>query len=75
MSHELRTPLNAVIAFNSLALEEGNLAPTIREYLSASLTSASALLGIITQARGRTRNKQNALAIVRHTKYQKSPYV
>ncbi|EKX55434.1 hypothetical protein GUITHDRAFT_62766 [Guillardia theta CCMP2712] len=49
MSHELRTPLNAVIAFTSLVLDSRDLSPLHEEYLSSSLTSAEALLGIINQ--------------------------
>lgn len=46
-----RTPLNAVIGFNSLVLESGRLDPGNEECIRSSLTGASALLGIITQAR------------------------
>ena len=43
-------PTNAcAVAFNTLALEEGNLSPIITEYVHASLTSSNALLGIIGQ--------------------------
>ncbi|EKX38447.1 hypothetical protein GUITHDRAFT_77158 [Guillardia theta CCMP2712] len=49
ISHELRTPLNSVVAFNSLLLEADDLNSIHREYVSSSLTSAEALLGIINQ--------------------------
>lgn len=37
------------MAFNTLAIEEGDLTPANQEYISASLTAAEALLGIIVQ--------------------------
>lgn len=49
MSHELRTPLNAVIAFSSFAVEDESLNQVTKEYLKTSLTSATALLGIISK--------------------------
>lgn len=49
MSHELRTPLNAVMAYCSLVLEGGGLNAVDSEYIGSSLTSASALLGVIDQ--------------------------
>ena len=49
MGHELRTPLNAIMAFSTLALEDPSLEAHVADYISSSLTSADALLGVITQ--------------------------
>jgi signal transduction histidine kinase/CheY-like chemotaxis protein len=46
-SHEMRTPLNAVIGLASLALNEENLTPEVREYLEKISNSGVSLLGII----------------------------
>ena len=46
MSHELRTPMTGVLGMLQLALEE-ELAPTPRDYLETTLTSARSLLRII----------------------------
>ena len=49
ISHELRTPLNSIIAFNSLLLEDESLSEPQREFVSSTIVSAEALLGIIGQ--------------------------
>ena len=52
ISHELRTPLNSVIAFNTLIAEDDDPNCKVdnhKEYAAAALTSAEALLGIISQ--------------------------
>jgi len=52
ISHELRTPLNSIIAFNTLIVEDDDTRCTSsshKEYSLSALTSAEALLGIITQ--------------------------
>ena len=52
ISHELRTPLNSVIAFNTLIAEDDDPNCKVdnhKEYAASALTSAEALLGIISQ--------------------------
>ena len=46
MSHEIRTPMNAIIGLTHLALRT-KPAPRLHDYLSKTLSSANALLGII----------------------------
>ena len=46
MSHEIRTPMNAIIGFTHLALRT-KPAQRLHDYLSKTLSSANALLGII----------------------------
>ena len=46
MSHEIRTPMNGVLGMTYLALE-ADPTPKQREYLTKSLSSANALLGVI----------------------------
>ena len=46
MSHEIRTPMNAILGLSRL-LEESNLGPTERGYLSKIGTAAKSLLSII----------------------------
>ncbi len=47
MSHEIRTPMNAIIGLNALALKDGNLSESTREYLEKIETSAKHLLRLI----------------------------
>ena len=47
MSHEIRTPMNAIIGLDSLALRNGNLDASTREYLEKIGGSARHLLGLI----------------------------
>ncbi len=47
MSHEIRTPMNAIIGLNSLALRDGTLSETTRNYLQKISKSAKHLLGLI----------------------------
>ena len=47
MSHEIRTPMNGIIGMTNLALEQEELSPKVREYLSVVDTSAKSLLRII----------------------------
>ena len=47
MSHEIRTPLNGVIGFSEL-LRNTQLSKIQKEYLENSISSANALLGVIT---------------------------
>jgi PAS domain S-box-containing protein len=46
MSHELRTPMTGILGMLQFALEE-ELAPTPRDYLKATLTSARSLLRVL----------------------------
>lgn len=48
---------NAVIAFSSLAIEEGDLTPKDQEYIDSSLVSAQALLGAAGSAFTRPSHK------------------
>ena len=47
MSHEIRTPMNAIIGLDSLALNEADLSPQVRDYLEKIGTSANHLLALI----------------------------
>ena len=47
MSHEIRTPMNAIIGLDSIALNDPELTPHIREQLEKIGASARHLLGII----------------------------
>ena len=47
MSHEIRTPMNAIIGLDTLALNEPELSPTIKDYLEKIGTSAHHLLSLI----------------------------
>ncbi len=47
MSHEIRTPMNAVLGFLSIVLEDADLSPKHREFLTTALNSSRSLLGLI----------------------------
>ena len=47
MSHEIRTPMNAIIGLNNIALADGSIPASTREYLEKIGTSAHHLLGTI----------------------------
>ncbi|QDU94439.1 response regulator [Lignipirellula cremea] len=46
-SHELRTPMNAIIGMTSLALQEEDLSPLVRDYLETVEESADLLLRLL----------------------------
>ncbi len=47
MSHDIRTPMNAIIGLTSLALEETDITPQMKEYLDKISGSSQYLLGLI----------------------------
>ena len=47
MSHEIRTPMNAIIGLDSIALNEKDISPKMKDYLEKIGTSAQHLLSII----------------------------
>ncbi|MBQ6314693.1 MAG: response regulator [Mogibacterium sp.] len=47
MSHEIRTPMNAIIGLDSIAMNDPEATPKIREYLQKIGASAEHLLGLI----------------------------
>ena len=63
MSHEIRTPMNAIIGLNSLALRDGTLSGTTREYLQKISKSAKHLLGLINDILDMSRIESGRLVL------------
>jgi signal transduction histidine kinase/CheY-like chemotaxis protein len=62
VSHEIRTPLNGILGMASL-LDETDLAPAQREYVSAIRKSGARLLDLLNNVLDYSRMEQGALAL------------
>ena len=63
MSHEIRTPMNAIIGLNNIALADGSIPASTREYLEKIGTSAHHLLGIINDILDMSRIESGRMVI------------
>jgi len=63
MSHEIRTPMNAIIGLDSIALNNVDLPPETRDYLTKIGASAQHLLGIINDILDMSRIESGRMSI------------
>ena len=63
MSHEIRTPMNAIIGLDNIALSDGDLPPTTRDYLEKIGVSAQHLLRIINDILDMSRIESGRMTI------------
>ncbi|MBQ7617408.1 MAG: response regulator [Desulfovibrio sp.] len=63
MSHEIRTPMNAIIGLNTLALNESDLSPRTKDYLTKIGGSAQHLLSLINDILDMSRIESGRMAI------------
>ena len=63
MSHEIRTPMNAIIGLDSIALNDPEVTPAMREHLEKIGDSARHLLGIINDILDISRIESGTISI------------
>ncbi|MBE6014246.1 MAG: response regulator [Lachnospiraceae bacterium] len=63
MSHEIRTPMNAIISIGSIAINDPDISPSTRDYLSKINANAQHLLGLINDILDMSRIESGRLTI------------
>ncbi len=74
MSHEIRTPMNAIIGLDNIALNDPDISPKTREYLTKIEDSAEHLLSLINDILDMSRIESGRL-ILKNEEFQFSKLV